>query len=428
MAVTSTGKVNNKEQQQQTQTQYNGLKGVTQNTATNLKNYQNGYNQSERVTNAQNTMQQVQAQKPQTYSSKYTEQLDNIMAQIQNPKEFKFSFDGDALFNAYKDQYVQQGQQASMDAMGQAAGLTGGYGNSYAQQVGNQAYQQYLLGLNDKAMDIYDRAYGRYRDDQAALNDQYNMIAAADDRDYGRYNDDYSKWLAERDFAANQAAAAEEMDYNRYLNDRSYWQQLAAAENQDYWTDTNFNEDVRRNNRDYAESVRQYNQNFAEDQRQYDADLNEKIRQFDASLEWDKMSQEQKYAAEYAMQIIANGQIPSEELLKAAGLSAADAQKMLVQVAAVGGGGGGGGGGNGGDKGDKSGTWTLNDHNEKNKDKKIQERVSEEAKNAVGTINVTPVMPSAMQTTKTPTVNAAKTAAATNLVVQRNKNKLDRVR
>ena len=346
MAVTSTGRVNNnKNQQQAQQTQYTGLKGVTQNTGANLQNYQNGYQQSERVTNAQNQMQQVQAQKPQTYSSKYTDQLDSIMQQIQNPKEFKFSFDGDALFNTYKDQYVQQGRQASMDAMGQAAALTGGYGNSYAQQVGNQAYQQYLLGLNDKAMDIYDRAYGRYRDDQNALNDRYNMIAAADDRDYGRYNDDYSKWLAERDFAANQAAQAEEMDYNRYLNDRSYWQQLAAAENQDYWTDTNFNEDVRR-----------YNTNLAEEKRQFDAELNEKIRQFDSSLEWDKMSQEQKYAAEYAMQIIANGQIPSEELLKAAGLSAADAQKMLVQVAAVGGGGGSRGPGKTEDPGDTGDT------------------------------------------------------------------------
>jgi hypothetical protein len=30
---------------------------------------------------------------------------------------------------------------AMMDTMGKAAGLTGGYGSPYAQQVGQQAYQ-----------------------------------------------------------------------------------------------------------------------------------------------------------------------------------------------------------------------------------------------------------------------------------------------
>ena len=50
------------------------------------------------------------------------------------------------------------------------------------------------------------------------------------------------------------------------------------------------------------------------------------------------MSERQKYAAEYAMQMLQNGQMPSEELLQSAGLSAADARKLMKQTTTGGGG------------------------------------------------------------------------------------------
>ena len=132
---------------------YSGMQGVSQNTANNLGNYQQGYRQSDQATAANNYLQQVQAQKPQSYNSKYGAQLDSLLKQIQNPQDFKYDFNGDELFKYYADLYTQKGKQASMDAMGQAAALTGGYGNSYAQQVGQHGYQQYLLSLYDKGLD-----------------------------------------------------------------------------------------------------------------------------------------------------------------------------------------------------------------------------------------------------------------------------------
>ena len=42
----------------------------------------------------------------------------------------------------------------SQDTIGSAAALTGGYGNSYAQNAGNQAYNQYLLGLFDQGSNL----------------------------------------------------------------------------------------------------------------------------------------------------------------------------------------------------------------------------------------------------------------------------------
>ena len=306
---------------------YQGLQGVNNNTANQVANYQNGYQAGQAVNNAQQQMQNVQAQKPQTYNSKYSAQLDSIMQQVTNPEKFKYSFDGDELFKSYADRYTQLGKQASQDAMGQAAALTGGYGNSYAQQAGNQQYQQYLLGLYDKGMDLYDRAYQRYRDDQAALGDQYSMLANADQTDYGRYRDTVGDWENERNYWTNQYNTESDRDYSRYGDQRDYWTQLAQVENADY-----------RSEQERQEAIRQFNMNYEENQRQFNENLAEQRRQYDQKYEYEKMSDQQKYAYNYAMAILEKGQMPSDDMLKAAGLSKEDAQKLIKKVSGGGGG------------------------------------------------------------------------------------------
>ena len=298
------------------------------------------YKPSQQVTNYQNQLQQIQANKPQGYNSKYGAALDNILQQIQNPKEFKYEFNGDEMFKQYADLYTQKGRQASMDAMGQAAALTGGYGNSYAQQVGQQAYDQYLLNLYDKGMELQDAAYQKYLNDRNDLYNQYSTLGQQDQVDYGRYRDTVGDWENERGYYTDQMNNERNFDYGQYRDQVSDYNNYL-----DYYTNQYNNE----YNRDYAnftdqraydEQVRQYDTSLAEQQRQFDAEINEKVREFDESLNWDKMSTQQKYAAEYAMQILANGQMPSEQLLQEAGLSAEDAAKMIAQLVEVGGGGG----------------------------------------------------------------------------------------
>ena len=281
------------------------------------------YQQSDAVTQAYQALQANQAAKPQSYTSKIGAQLDNILNQITNPQDFKYSFNGDELFKYYADLYTQKGKQAANDVMGQAAALTGGYGNSYGQQVANQTYDQYLLNLYDKGMDLRDRAYQQYQDKLANQYNQYNTLANADQIDYGRYRDTVGDWENERDYLTNRYDTERNYDYNQHRDTVSDWQA-----DRDYYTNLYQNT----SNTDYSRYA---------DQRDYD----ENVRQFNESLDWDKMSAQQKYAAEYAMNILANGQMPSAELLQAAGLSAEDAAKMMAQLEAAGGSGGNGGGG-----------------------------------------------------------------------------------
>jgi hypothetical protein len=108
----------------------------------------------------------------------YVDQLNSLYDQIVNRKPFQYDLNGDLLYREVADRYTQQGQQAMRDTMGQAAALTGGYGNSYANQVGNQAYQQYLTALNDNIPKLWDRAYKAYLNEGDQLMQKYKLTAA----------------------------------------------------------------------------------------------------------------------------------------------------------------------------------------------------------------------------------------------------------
>lgn len=111
-------------------------------------------------------------------NSPYLTQLNELYDQIMNRKPFQYDLNGDLLYRQMADQYTQLGLQASRDAMGQAAALTGGYGNSYATQVGNQANQQYLTALNQTVPDLYQQALNAYIAEGDRMLQRYELAAA----------------------------------------------------------------------------------------------------------------------------------------------------------------------------------------------------------------------------------------------------------
>lgn len=123
------------------------------------------------------------------YQSQYKDQIQSLRDQISNRKDFNYDVNSDAMYQQLKDQYVQGGRMAMMDTMGQAQAMTGGYGNSYAQGVGQQAYQNYMTGLNEQVPDLYQMALNRYIQQGDQMMDQYSMLTAQDAQDYGRWQD-----------------------------------------------------------------------------------------------------------------------------------------------------------------------------------------------------------------------------------------------
>ena len=61
-----------------------------------------------------------------------------LYEQIAAHGPFQYDPGADPLYGITRDRYVQQGRMAMKDSMGQAAALTGGYGSSYGQAVGQQ--------------------------------------------------------------------------------------------------------------------------------------------------------------------------------------------------------------------------------------------------------------------------------------------------
>ena len=98
---------------------------------------------------------------------------DEALNAYLNREDFRYDLDGDALYQQYKDRYMEMGKTAMEDTMGQAAALTGGYGSSYAQNVGHQAYNRYMQQLGDVVPELYQLAYDRYRDKSDRLYKTY---------------------------------------------------------------------------------------------------------------------------------------------------------------------------------------------------------------------------------------------------------------
>ena len=143
--------------------------------------------------------------KPGAYQSKYQGQIDEVRKNITDRKPFTFNVNEDALYQQYKDRYTQMGKQAMRDTVGQAAALTGGYGNTYAQNVGQQAYGQYMQGLTDKIPELYQLALDKYDRDAAAEKEKYSLLTDADNTDYSRWGDQMAQWNTDRNYLSDRA-------------------------------------------------------------------------------------------------------------------------------------------------------------------------------------------------------------------------------
>lgn len=111
-------------------------------------------------------------------NSPYVQQLNTLYDQIVNRKPFQYDVNGDLLYRQMADQAMKNGALAARNAMGQAAALTGGYGNSYAEQVAAQAYQQNMTALNDNIPELYQQALNAYLAQGDQLLQQYELAAA----------------------------------------------------------------------------------------------------------------------------------------------------------------------------------------------------------------------------------------------------------
>ena len=204
-----------------------------------------------------------QARQNQQQANDYLNQYDNRDPFSYNPME-------DSSYLALRDQAYQNGQRAMKDTMGQAAGLTGGYGSSYSQSAGNQAFNQYLTNLNAQIPALAQNARAAYDAEGDRLLNRYNLAMSAAENAYGQARD-----------ALGDVRYEQEQEYNRgrdAISDARYQQEWEAGQ---------------------------------------------------AYQRWQMDRTNQQDAREYALMMIQMGQMPSEDALAATGWNLDDVQAMV---------------------------------------------------------------------------------------------------
>ena len=144
------------------------------------------------------------------YTSRYDEQIRDLYEQITGRGAFRYDSATDPLYQQYRQSYIQQGKAAMRDSMGQAAALTGGYGSSYAQAVGQQQYDAYLRRLADILPETYAMALESWQAEGDALRGKYETTAALEKSDYDRYLDELGQYNRELSLARDDAQTAYE--------------------------------------------------------------------------------------------------------------------------------------------------------------------------------------------------------------------------
>lgn len=163
-------------------------------------------------------LEAARKEKP-VYADTYGAQVKDLQSRLTNRSPFTYSIDADALFRQYRDRYQSLGRRAMEDTVGQAQAMTGGYGNSWAQTVGQQSYQTYLGELGQIAPKLYEQALERYKQEGRDLQTRYDAAKALEQEEYGRHKDALDAYRKDLSYLQTQADQAYDRGYTRYLEE-----------------------------------------------------------------------------------------------------------------------------------------------------------------------------------------------------------------
>jgi len=193
------------------------------------------YSESDQTKKAREALTSHDNTRPGAYTSPWLPQLDDAVNQILNREAFQYDLAADPLYQQYRDNYVNLGRMAMMDTMGQSAALTGGYGSSYGQLAGQQAYTGYLQQLNAVIPELYQLALDTYDRQGQNLYNQYGLLSDREGLDYSRYMDGLGLWQNDRNYLTGRYDTERGFDYTEFRDTVGDDQWQAA-----------FDEDIRR--------------------------------------------------------------------------------------------------------------------------------------------------------------------------------------
>lgn len=122
----------------------------------------------------------------------YGAKMDNGGGSSETFSYAPFNFFGDPLFQMYQSMYMGNAQKAMKGAIADSALLTGGYGNSFGQIAGQQAYADVMDDFYAAIPSLFSAAYSVYDSERAAAKAAWDedqaKIAEATEKAQGEYD------------------------------------------------------------------------------------------------------------------------------------------------------------------------------------------------------------------------------------------------
>lgn len=268
--------------------------------------YANGYTPSSTVLAAQQKLNAAMSNKPGAYQSQYTDQLNSLLQQVINPEKFSYDYKNDPIFQQYAKEYTKNAKLGMENAMGEAAALSGGYGNSYAQTVGQQQYNATMQELNNIIPELEQNEYNKYLQGLQNNMNAYNAVSQAEASDYAKYMDSLSQYYNDVNLARDayndafsheysvwndnrtNALALDEYNYNKELGqyglDKDVYDSMYAAAN------TKYNNEVAKYNAEAENMLAALQNETTAAKNKSDADLKEKQAYYDFINEQNKQT------------------------------------------------------------------------------------------------------------------------------------------
>lgn len=155
-----------------------------------------------------------------SYLSANQAAIDDLRGRILGRGAFAYDYTTDPRWQAYRKEYVREGQRAAADTLGQAAALTGGRPSTAAITASQQAGNYYAAQLADKIPELYAAAYDVWQDADSRDRANLGLLLDEEQTAYERaWNED------ERDY--KRGVYADETAYNR--GQQSWENNLALA-------------------------------------------------------------------------------------------------------------------------------------------------------------------------------------------------------
>ncbi len=182
------------------------------------------YAESQELINLKGQLSEVESKQPAAYENKYQQQIDALLGKMTEQDKFSYDFSTDSNWLTMQEQAKRNALLAMENAMGEAAGLTGGYASSAAQMVGQQAYQQEMSEVTDIIPQLADNALNRWQANNSQMASNLAALQSQQEADYSRYYNDWQLWNQNRSYMYQKVQDMSDDEFSKYLYDLQRWQ------------------------------------------------------------------------------------------------------------------------------------------------------------------------------------------------------------